>query len=289
MARRAPDPDPGLPEWLVTFADLMTILVVFFVLIISFSIQDKEKMEIVAGSMREAFGIKYVERKAGMIEIEGSPVRDYVKRVSQISRDSDSDFAEKSHDQRRKQGPEANTYDIAKAEIERPRQFAVAAASLRQAWRELPEITELSDNIQVEETPEGLQIQLVDQEGRSMFPQGSITPYERTVKLLAKMAPVLKGLPNRIQITGHTDASRLYNRPGYTLWDLSSDRARAARRILAENGLPNDRFHSVIGRADAEPLFPEDPFLASNRRISILVMSEAPPFPINHRLTKPRR
>ena len=239
--------------------------------------------------MREAFGIKYVERKAGMIEIEGSPVRDYVKRISQISRDSDSDFAEKSHNQRRKQGPEANTYDIEKTDVELPRQFAVAAASLRQAWRELPEITELSDNIQVEETPEGLLIQLVDQEGRSMFPQGSVTPYERTVKLLAKMAPVLKGLPNRIQITGHTDASRLYSKPGYSLWDLSADRAQAARRILAENGLPHDRFYSIIGRADAEPLFPEDPFLASNRRISILVMTEAPPFPIDLRPERARQ
>lgn len=289
MAKREPIPDPGLPEWLVTFADLMTILVVFFVLIISFSIQDKDKLEIVAGSMRDAFGIKYVERKAGMIEIEGSPVRDYVKRVSQISRATDSDFAMKSHDLRRKQGPEANTYDIEKTSVELPRHFAVAAASLRQAWRELPEITNLSDNIQVEETPEGLHIQLVDQEGRSMFPQGSATPYDRTVKLLAKMAPVLKGLPNRIQITGHTDAARIYSKPGYSLWDLSVDRARAVRRILSENGLPHDRFHSIIGRADAEPLFPEDPFLASNRRVSILVMSEAPPFPIDHSPEKTRR
>jgi chemotaxis protein MotB len=195
----------------------------------------------------------------------------------------DSNFAEKSHDLQRKQGPEANTHDIEKTNIELPRHFAVAAASLRQAWRELPEIIELSNNIQVEETPEGLHIQLVDQEGRSMFPQGSVTPYERTKKLLAKMAPVLKRLPNRIQITGHTDAARLYNKPGYSLWDLSADRAKAARRILAENGLPHDRFHSITGRADAEPLFPEDPFLASNRRISILVMSEAPPFPVDHK------
>ena len=75
MAKRPKKPDPGLPEWLVTFADLMSILVCFFVLIISFSIQDKEKLQVVAGSMREAFGIKYVARKAGMIEKEGSPVR----------------------------------------------------------------------------------------------------------------------------------------------------------------------------------------------------------------------
>lgn len=281
--RRATPQKSGSPEWLVTFADLMSILVCFFVLIISFSIQDKEKLQVVAGSMREAFGIRYVERKAGMIEQNGSPVRDFVKRVSPIPRDLDSDFADERHDLRRQQGPEANTHDIEKTNVELPRHFAVAAVSLRQAWQQLPEITELSDNILVEETPEGLHIQLVDQAGRSMFAEGSTEPYERTRRLLAKMAPVLKGLPNRIQITGHTDASRLYTKPGYSLWDLSADRAKAARRVLAENGLPHDRFHSISGRADAEPLFPEDPFLASNRRISILVMSEAPPLPIGHK------
>lgn len=282
MARRQKAGPTGAPDWMVTFADLMSILVCFFVLIISFSIQDKQKLQVVAGSMREAFGIKYVARKAGMIEKEGTPVRDYVKMVSPLPRDKDTDFSEQRHDQRRKQGPEANTHDIERTDIERPRQFAVAAASLRQAWRELPEITELSDNILMEETPEGLHIQLVDQDGRSMFPPGTTQPYERTRRLLAKMAVVLKGLPNRIQVTGHTDASRLYERPGYTLWDLSADRAKAARRILASNGMPHDRFYSLTGRADSEPLFPDDPFLASNRRISILVMSEAPPFPVGH-------
>lgn len=271
----------GTPEWLVTFADLMSILVCFFVLIISFSIQDKEKLQVVAGSVREAFGIRNVARKAGMIEREGSPVRDFVRTVTPVPRDTDSDFAEIQHNERRKQGPEANTHDIERTEIERPRQFAVAAASLRQAWREMPEISELSDNIIMAETPEGLQIQLVDQDGRSMFPSGSAQPYERTRMLLARMAPVLKALPNRIAITGHTDAARRYETPSYTLWDLSADRAKAARRILAENGVPHERFYSITGRADAEPLFPEDPFLAANRRITILIMKEAPPFPID--------
>ena len=103
MARREPDPDEGLPGWLVTFADLMSILVCFFVLLISFSIQDKEKLQVVAGSMREAFGIKYEERRAGMVEKEGSPVRDYVRTVSPVAREADTDFATVSHDLRRKQ------------------------------------------------------------------------------------------------------------------------------------------------------------------------------------------
>lgn len=282
MARKQ-EASGGVPEWLVTFADLMSILVCFFVLIISFSIQDKEKLQVVAGSMREAFGIRFEARKAGMIEIDGAPVRQYVKQVAPLPREEDTDFANNRHDQKSKQGPEANTHDIEKNEIERPRQFALATASLRQAWREMPEINELSDNLILEETPEGLHIQLVDQEGRSMFAAGSTEPYQRTRKLLSKMAPILKQLPNRIAVTGHTDASRLYERPGYSLWDLSADRAKAARRILAESGVPNDRFYSVTGKADSQPLFPEDPFLAANRRISILIMAEAPPYPVGYK------
>lgn len=240
-------------------------------------------MQVVAGSMREAFGVQFEARKAGMIEIEGAPVRQYVKQVAPLPRERDTDFANIRHDQKTKQGPEANTHDIEKNEIERPRQFALATASLRQAWREMPEINELSDNIILEETPEGLHIQLVDQEGRSMFAAGSTDPYERTRKLLSKMAPVIKELPNRIAVTGHTDASRRYDRPSYTLWDLSADRAKSARRILAESGIPNDRFFSVTGKADSQPLFPEDPFLAANRRISILIMTEAPPYPVGYK------
>jgi len=272
----------GAPEWIVTFADLMSLLVCFFVLIISFSIQDKQKLQVVAGSMREAFGVKKVARKGGMIEMEGVPVRDYVRSISPVQMPENTDFADRRHDQKRKQGPEANTHDYMRADIEKPRDFALAAASLRQAWNELPDITELTDNIIVEETPEGLNVQLVDQEGRSMFPPGSTEPYDRTRSLLIQMAPALAKLPNRIQITGHTDSTRLYARDGYTQWDLSADRAQSARRILAEHGVPHDKFFSVSGKADSEPLFPDDTFLAANRRISITIMAEEPPLPPDH-------
>ncbi len=274
----------GIPEYMVTFADLMSILVCFFVLLISFSIQDKEKLQVVAGSMKDAFGIQFVNRKAGMIEIEGAPVRRYIKHVSPLPKENDTDYAEIRHDERHKQGPEANTHDIEANEIERPRQFALAAASLRQAWQEMPEISHLSSHIMIEETPEGLHIQLIDQEARSMFSQGSSRPHEHTRKLLAAMAPIVKRLPNRIKLMGHTDANRQYSKPGFSLWDLSADRAKSARTILSENGIPHERFYEVGGKADIEPLFPEDPFLAANRRISILVMTEKPPLPVEHTL-----
>ncbi|GJM01824.1 MAG: membrane protein [Rhodomicrobium sp.] len=276
----------GVPDYMVTFADLMSILVCFFVLLISFSIQDKQKLQVVAGSMKDAFGIQFVNRKAGMIEIEGAPVRQHVKQIAPVMKKNDTDFANIRHDERHKQGPEANTHDIEKNEIERPRQFALAAASLRQAWQEMPEITHLSSHLMLEETPEGLHIQLIDQEARSMFPAGSSRPYEHTRKLLAAMAPIIKRLPNRLKLMGHTDAKRLYQSPGLTLWDLSADRAKEARRILAENGVPHDKFYEVGGKADVEPLFPEDPYLAANQRISILIMAEKPPLPAGHTLKK---
>ena len=280
--KKAQDCPEGLPDWLMTFADLMSLLVCFFVLIISFSIQDKEKMQVVAGSMRDAFGVKKIAKKAGMIEIEGAPMREYIKSVRTFAdEEKDSDFDSVMQDERAKQGPEANTHDIEENKIKQTRQFALAAASLRQAFEEMPDILEVSDNIMIEETPKGLHIQLVDQDGRSMFPQGSSRPYERTRKILERMVPVLRRLPNRIAITGHTDATKLYGKNDYSLWDLSMDRARAARKIMAAAGLPDNRFFSVTGKADTDPLFPEDPFLAANRRISILVMAEAPPMPAN--------
>jgi len=283
MAKQKAPIMQGAPAWIVTFADLMSLLVCFFVLLISFSIQDKEKLQVVAGSMRDAFGVTPTARKAGLVEIHGSPTRDYVKNMSAVERPNDSDFAEKKHNQKPKQGPEANTHDYKKAKIERPRQFALASASLKQAWQEMPEITELSDNIVLEETPEGLHIQLLDQEGRAMFAAGSSKPLAHTTKLLQKMAPVLKAMPNRIKITGHTDSTKLYKKDGYSLWELTADRANTARRILAAAGVPHDKFFSVTGKADTEPLFPEDTFMAANRRVSIVIMNEAPPLPAEHK------
>nr|WP_321455894.1 flagellar motor protein MotB [uncultured Cohaesibacter sp.] len=282
MAKKKPQGGGGAPDWLVTFSDLMSLLVCFFVLIISFSIQDNQKLQVVAGSMKDAFGVKPVMRKAGMIEIEGMPVRQYIKEVAAVPQENDSDYAQERHDQRTKQGPEANTHDIEKTEIEKPRMFATAAASLRQAWQELPEITELSKHIIIEEQEDGLNIQLVDQDGRSMFAEGSKFPYDFTRRLIVAMAPVLANMPNRIQITGHTTASNVPVNTGYTGWELSADRANAVRSILMEHGLPADQIFSVVGKADSEPLFPNDPYLAANRRISILLMNEASPLPPTH-------
>ncbi|ESR27458.1 OmpA/MotB family protein [Lutibaculum baratangense] len=278
MRRRNWDGATGAPKWIVTFADLMSLLAAFFILIISFSIQDEEKLQIVAGSMRDAFGVDLESRRSGVIELEGLPERQYLKRQSPVPTEDDTSFAEFRHDENLKQGPEANTHRLEEAEIETPRRFATAAASLRQAWQEMPEILELSDQIIFQETEEGLEMQIVDQEGRSMFPPGSRRPYERTRLLLETMASKLALMPNRLVITGHTGAET-ETAPGRSDWDLSAERALTVRGILAAHGLPDDRFATVSGAADSEPLFPENPFMAANRRITILLKAEKPPVP----------
>lgn len=268
-----------VPDWLVTFADLMSILVCFFVLIISFSIQDEHKLQIVAGSMRDAFGVVQTMSRAAVIEQDGNPQRDHLKAVTNELNPLESQFATQDHDRFSEQGPEANTHENERAEIEQPSQFALAAVSLRQAWRENPDITSISDNLIVEQTDHGLDIMIVDQEGRPMFPEGSKYPYEATRKAIAAMAPALQQLPNPIRISGHTAAGATYARTQYGSWELSFDRANATRQILAEFGLSNARIEAVIGRAETEPYFANDPYLAANQRVTITILNEDPPVP----------
>ena len=98
MSARKKKQSGGVPEWLVTFADLMSILVCFFVLIISFSVQDKERLQIVAGSMREAFGIRTDIKLSGVLEIEGRPVRQFLKDVSIIDTEDESNISNTQED-----------------------------------------------------------------------------------------------------------------------------------------------------------------------------------------------
>jgi chemotaxis protein MotB len=161
--------------------------------------------------------------------------------------------------------------------------FASAQASLRQAMQDLPDYAELSRNLIIEQTPEGLNIQLVDQEGRAMFQGSSAEPLPRTQQLLEMVSRAIEQLPNRISISGHTD-SVAPGRAGYSNWDLSADRANAARRILEKAGVDADRLYQVAGKGDREPLYPDDPDLPANRRISIVLLREAPVMPSDHEL-----
>ena len=134
----------------------------------------------------------------------------------------------------------------------------------------------MSEAIRIDQTPDGLRIQLVDQAGKSMFPLGSSAMFGHTRQLMELVASAIANLPHHIAIKGHTDASPFVASNGYSNWELSSDRANASRRALLDAGLAAERIASVTGRADQDPLLPEDPFSPNNRRISIILLREAP-------------
>jgi chemotaxis protein MotB len=163
-------------------------------------------------------------------------------------------------------------------------EFAHAAEAIRQAVADNPDVAALSKQVVVDQTPEGLRIQLVDQDGRPMFQQGTATPLPYTRKILALVAKVVNRLPNRISISGHTEGKPFTASNGATNWELSAARANAGRAILTAAGVSSDRIYEVAGKAGAEPLLPEDPDASANRRLSIVLMREAPPAPIGHQL-----
>jgi len=269
MARRKEGAHGG-HGWFVTFADLMGLLVSFFVMLVAFSTQDQQKLQVVAGSMREAFGMQDRVRYSGIIEVLGLPTRPKLKNAAQIDpKDASATPAPDEHDKERSYG----------ARVKQDRDFALASASLRQALQDMPEISEASKHIMVEETKEGLNIEIVDQDGRSMFADGAKEPLDRTRKLIQAMAPSLKGMPYRISITGHTASSNVPEQPGHGAWELSADRANAVRQILAAEGVPSGNMFMVAGKADTDPLFTDNPRMAPNRRVTITLMKEAPPLP----------
>jgi chemotaxis protein MotB len=267
--------------WVVTFADLMALLMAFFVMIVSFSTQDTQKVAHAAGSIKDAFGIQPNPRRAGILERDGLPVRQFMKEMSSEPRKLDASYAAVKNDKFSKQGPEANTHDFERTDEEKPRQYLSAAASLRQALADMPEVAEVSKHVIFEETDDGLNIRIVDQEGRAMFPEGGKTPYEFMRQILLKLGPALARMPHRLRISGHTAGGSRWNGMDLSPWDVSSGRALAVEQILASAGVGYQKFESIIGRADTDPLYPNEPYLAANRRIDILLLHEAPPVPPN--------
>jgi chemotaxis protein MotB len=241
-------------------------------MLVAFSTQDSAKLKIVAGSMRDAFGVQTESRYSGIVESDGLPTRPKLKNVEHISPEESSNTPTPDEkDRQRETG----------ARLKVDREFALASASLRQALQDMPELTEMSKHIIFEETSQGLNLEIVDQDGRSMFADGSKVPYDRTRRLIQKLAVPLKATPLRVSIVGHTSAGFLPARSDYGAFDLSADRANVVRQILEREGLPLSHIFAVSGKADSQPLFPDDPTLPANRRVTITLMRENPPLPPN--------
>lgn len=150
-----------------------------------------------------------------------------------------------------------------------------AAQEIRQAVSGDKALGDLTKHLSIDLTPQGLRIQILDSPNEPMFALGSAQPNELTRTLLGQIAPVLKKLPEPVAIDGHTDAAQY---PGTTMtnWELSTNRANAARRLLVDNGLSEERIKEVTGHADRDLLLTSDPLAAANRRVAITVLRSLP-------------
>lgn len=166
------------------------------------------------------------------------------------------------------EGAVAGSHD---ADSEAEVQLSELEREVYQAMQNNPDLRPLMPNVVFEETPAGLQIQIIDQDGKPMFASGRADLPEATSTLLATLGTSLSKLDNKLVISGHTDAVPFSKGGNYDNWDLSSDRAHATRRVFEASGVTGDRIIRVSGMAASDPLVVEDPKHASNRRVSILV------------------
>ncbi|MBM3558065.1 MAG: chemotaxis protein MotB, partial [Alphaproteobacteria bacterium] len=157
--------------------------------------------------------------------------------------------------------------------------FKEIEESIKEEIEQNQELQTIKENLQIDLTPEGLRIQLVDADDKGMFQSGSARMQEKTRKMLKVIADVINNTTNRIQISGHTDARPFRTRDGYSNWELSSDRAHATRRALVDSGVGEPRIVQVVGRESKEPLKEDEPTHSSNRRISIVLLRDVPALP----------
>ena len=272
--------------WKVAYADFVTAMMAFFLLLWLLNVTtDVQKQGIAdyfepsvattrttsgAGAM---LGGQVIGRPGSMTVSAAAPA--LANPVASMRQPDDGDEGSKSGNPGQSIEINEETLDKNLAAREE-QQFALAEFQLKKAMENVPELHELADNLLVDRTPEGLRIQLVDQDKRSMFPRASAEMYEPAKKLLAVVAQIVAKLPNKISVSGHTDSTPYSKGRGYTNWELSTDRANASRRELLNAGLDPARIARVVGLADTDPLVPQDPASAQNRRISIVLMREAP-------------
>ena len=271
--------------WKVAYADFVTAMMAFFLLLWLLNVTTSEQKQAIAyyfdpfsvsnsssGSGGVMGGKSMIEPGAS-ISSTTAPGLETALPTADATGDDRGNDASTDRDIMRDGG----FSDLDGGEMmsqEEQQQFNQAAQQLFASLDDKDLLEGLKDNLIVEQTSEGLRIQIVDSKRRAMFAPGSAKPLPFVQEILASVTSAITDLPNKIDISGHTDASGLKSLSGkpYDNWDLSADRANEARRLMLADGLQEDRLSRVIGRAAADPLLPETPLAPGNRRISIVLL-----------------
>ncbi|MCF8474502.1 MAG: flagellar motor protein MotB [Emcibacter sp.] len=266
--------------WKVAYADFVTAMMAFFLLLWLLNSTSKEQKEGLAEYFTPTSASTNTQSGSGDIlggvSLNSDGAQDSAVTVSIPAATTE----EKAEDiEKAKQKSDADFEDmIAKKEQD---YFEKMAEDMKTAIQDSPELSQLKDQVLIDITEEGMRIQLVDKDNRSLFKPGTAILYNYAEKMIRKIATVIVKMPNRISITGHTDALPFKGRDNYSNWELSSDRANASRRVLDNSGVTTNRIAEVLGKAATEPLLPDRPLRAENRRVTILMLRESPTLPPN--------
>ncbi len=267
----AHDDDHG-GHWKIAYADFVTAMMAFFLVMwLLSSVSEKQKL----GIARYFSAASISDLRAGDGMMDGS-------RSALNGADSQMVPVSKSHEGEADSGEEASAGREDDAAHAKPatsassddrteqQQFNAIKGELDQMTRQ-GELREMSQNISVQMTPDGLRVQIFDRDGQAMFAAGSAEPNRRLTMILDALMPVLASVRNEMIITGHTDNQKL-SRPAYTNWELSADRANATRRYAETHGLMEGRIFKVEGRSASDPLLPQAPDDPRNRRIALTLL-----------------
>ncbi len=250
--------------WKVAYADFVTAMMAFFLLLWLLSSTTDEQREGIADYFTPTIGIKDSEGigfQGGERPTEDGTKKDDLTPVGIVMGApptgekvfGDPQIVQKDYE-----------HD---AEV-----MKQAEEDIKKMIEEDTELGRFKDNLLLEQTPEGLKIQIVDQHKLSMFKSGSAELEEHAKLILRKLVPILNSLPNRMSISGHTDNTPFGRSQAYTNWELSADRANATRRFFTQTPLEEEKVVVVSGKASREPLLPTDRANPRNRRISLILL-----------------
>ena len=251
--------------WKIAYADFMTAMMAFFLLMWLLGSTAKGDLQGIAAYFNSPLKVAMNggEGSGNSSSIIPGGGTDLSKIHGQVKRSDadDKDVSRKSMRERRAE-QDAQRIKALRAKIDA---MITSNATLN----------EYKSQIRMDVTPDGLQIQIVDEQNRPMFDIGSaiVKPYMRDI--LREVGSALGGVENRISLAGHTDAAPYGSgEKGYSNWELSTDLANASRRELVAAGMPNDKLARVVGLASSDLLLPNDPRAAQNRRITITVLTQ---------------
>jgi chemotaxis protein MotB len=267
--------------WKVAYADFVTAMMAFFLLLWLLNAVSQEQLEGISDYFAPIS--KRTQTTGGGGLLQGNVV---AKRGVFDSRDPEQAAhqpqemedampgsnvdPEQFQDEKTETQPPAAARRRARASEEA--QFAEVEDAMKKALDGNPELKALANSLIIEHTHEGLRIQIVDQDGLPMFPRGEATMYQYTRKILEIVANAIRAMPQQIEVSGHTDSTPFAHDATYGNWELSADRANAARRVLVELGIAEPRVAKVVGRAATAPLFPHNPTAPGNRRLTITLL-----------------